>query len=83
MYYVYILKSEKDGQNYIGFTSDLEKRLEWHNVGKNVSTKHRRPFKIIYFQEFSDKKTAMKYESWIKKQKGGIKIKELIRNFTN
>ncbi len=79
-YYTYILKSEKDDRNYIGFTANLKRRLEWHNTGKNISTAHRGPFKIIYFQEFHDKKSAMDHEAWIKKQKGGVKIKELINN---
>jgi len=36
MFYVYILKSEKDGKLYIGYTNDLKRRLEEHNSGKNI-----------------------------------------------
>jgi putative endonuclease len=39
MYYVYVLKSEKDGRLYKGLTSDLEKRLLQHNAGITKSTK--------------------------------------------
>lgn len=80
-YFVYIIKSKKDGKNYIGSTSDVKKRLEWHNVGKNTSTRHRIPFALIYEKEFLDKKSALEYEMLLKKQKGGIKVKELINIF--
>jgi len=32
-YYVYVLKSEVDGQNYVGYTSDLTRRINQHNKG--------------------------------------------------
>ena len=80
-YFVYIIKSEKDFKNYIGFTTNLKVRLEWHNAGKNKSTKYRMPFVLIYFREFDDKYSAMKFKRWLKNQKGGFKVKELIKNF--
>ncbi|MGC9363771.1 MAG: GIY-YIG nuclease family protein, partial [Fidelibacterota bacterium] len=43
MYYVYILQSEKDGGFYIGYTTDLIRRIQQHNAGKTRSLKHRRP----------------------------------------
>ena len=49
-YYVYILKSEKDGNNYVGYTNDLKKRLKLHNAGKVTSTKNRLPLHMIYFE---------------------------------
>ena len=39
MFITYILKSEKTDRYYIGYTSDVEKRLTNHNSGKNKSTK--------------------------------------------
>ena len=80
-YFVYIIKSEKDFKNYIGFTTNLKVRLELHNAGKNKSTKYRMPFVLIYFREFDDKYSAMKFKRWLKNQKGGFKVKELIKNF--
>ena len=83
MYFVYIIRSKKDHKNYIGSTSDFNKRLEWHNAGKNISTKHRAPFELVYLKEFVDKHSAIQYEIWLKKQKGGFKVKELIKWFKN
>jgi predicted GIY-YIG superfamily endonuclease len=42
-YCVYILFSEKDHLLYIGFSANLEKRIETHNSGGNKSTAYRRP----------------------------------------
>jgi len=40
-YFTYILKSQKDGNNYAGYTKDLNLRFEQHQNGEVNSTKHR------------------------------------------
>jgi putative endonuclease len=37
-FYVYVLKSEKEGNNYVGFTGELRKRLNEHKKGLVKST---------------------------------------------
>lgn len=65
-YYFYCLKCS-DGTFYGGFTNDLEHRLEMHNSGKGAKyTKTRRPVKMIYHEEFDDKRLALKREYWFK-----------------
>lgn len=54
-YYLYILKS-LDNNNYIGISSNPEKRLIQHNSGKTQSTKSRRPFVLIYKEKFNSRK---------------------------
>ena len=49
-YYTYILKSEKDGKIYTGYTQDLRKRLNQHNKGLSIYTKNRGPFVLIYYE---------------------------------
>ncbi len=49
-YFVYVLRSQKDKQFYIGFTKDIERRLGEHNAGKNTSTAKRRRLKLIYYE---------------------------------
>jgi len=66
MYYVYVLKSLKDGNLYIGQTSHLEKRLEYHNSGRVYSTNKRRPFELVYSQEFQSRGEAIKREKELK-----------------
>ena len=66
MFYVYILKSEKDGELYYGFTSDLKARVKEHDNGKVKATKYRIPLKLIYYEAYIDQKTAELREKQIK-----------------
>jgi putative endonuclease len=50
MYYVYVLRSGKDGWFYTGCTADLKKRLAEHNNGKGRSTSYRVPFELVYYE---------------------------------
>lgn len=80
MYYVYILLSEKDNKFYIGFTSDLKRRLNEHNEGRTPSTKSRRPFKLIYYEAHLSKKDAERRESYFKTTKGKATLKQMLRD---
>lgn len=77
-YFVYVLQSLKDKGFYIGITTNPTRRLKYHNLGTNRSTKTRVPFKLVYYEEFSDKRAALKREKQIKSYKGGNAFKRLI-----
>ena len=77
-HFVYILQSFRDQRYYIGSTSDLEKRLLYHNSGRQRSTRSRIPFKLIYNESFFTKSEALKRERYIKSLKGGEAFKRLI-----
>ncbi|MCK9187285.1 MAG: GIY-YIG nuclease family protein [Candidatus Colwellbacteria bacterium] len=66
MFYVYVLKSQKDGFLYTGYTKDLRKRFAEHNTGKTKSIKHRIPFKLVYYEAYLDKTDARKRELELK-----------------
>jgi putative endonuclease len=71
MYYLtYVLKSQKDGKLYTGYTRQLRKRLDEHNLGLNRSTKGRGPFTLIYFEGCLSKDAAMKREQQLKSGHG-------------
>jgi putative endonuclease len=74
MYFVYVLKSDKDNKKYIGFTENLKRRLNEHNNGKVKSTKNRKPLILIYFEEFEIKSDALSREKEIKAKKGKLII---------
>ena len=77
-YFVYVLRSLKDNKHYIGSTSDIKKRLAFHNSGLQRSTRFRIPFELIYYEEFPIKHEAVKRERYIKSLKGGEAFKKLI-----
>ncbi|MCD4769851.1 MAG: GIY-YIG nuclease family protein [Bacteroidales bacterium] len=68
-YFVYILKSKKDSSFYIGYTSNLERRLSEHNEGRSRYTAKKAPWELHYFEEFLSKSEAIKRERFLKKQK--------------
>jgi putative endonuclease len=66
MFYTYVLKSEKDNELYIGFCSDLKKRLREHNKGLVFSTKDRCPLRLVYYEACCDKNKAIEREKSLK-----------------
>jgi predicted GIY-YIG superfamily endonuclease len=81
MSYVYILQSEKDGKFYTGWTKDLKSRIKEHNEGKVLSTKHRRPFKLIYYEFCLNEKDAIRREKYLKTAWGKRYIKSRLKNY--
>ncbi len=65
-YYVYILRSDKDGKLYIGFTNKLSKRLSRHRSGKVFSTSWRLPLELVYYEAYLSESDARKREKFFK-----------------
>ena len=80
-YYVYVLLSEKDNNFYTGYTSNLEKRIMQHNNGEVMSTKHRRPLKLIYFEGCLHQQDATKREKHLKSGFGKRYLNKRLSNF--
>ena len=66
MYYVYVLKSSKDGNLYVGHTNDLARRFKEHNTGKVDCTKLRMPFSLLYYEACNVLEDAVKREKSLK-----------------
>jgi putative endonuclease len=72
MYYVYILKSKRDGKCYFGSTINLKQRFKLHNDGRVFSTRYRRPLKLVYYEAYLSEKDARKREQMLKNYGQGI-----------
>ena len=70
MFYVYILKSGKDGRLYKGMTQNLPLRLKQHNEGHNKSTKGFCPWELVYSEEFETRMEARSRENYFKSGSG-------------
>ena len=66
MFFVYILKSKKDKNLYIGYTSDLRKRFKEHNLGLVKSTKSKMPWYLVYYEAYASRQDAIKREENLK-----------------
>jgi putative endonuclease len=82
-YYVYILYSLKDHKMYIGYTTNLKKRLADHNQGKTKSTSPRRPFKLLFCEAYISKVDAMRREKYFKTTAGKKTIKLMLKESLN
>ena len=65
MYYVYLIISE-DGDKYIGFTSDIKKRIESHNSPVNKGYTRGKKWKVVYYEAYLSKKDALVREKRLK-----------------
>ena len=78
MFWVYVLKSKKDGKQYTGFTVDLDRRLAEHNAGRTESTRRRRPFEVIYSEAYEEREQAKKRERFLKSGQGRKELKRIL-----
>ena len=64
--YVYLLRSLKDKEYYLGYTTDLKRRLDAHNKGAVRATKARRPFELLHYEIHTTKELAKMRERKLK-----------------
>ena len=86
-HYVYMIKSIKYGKakTYVGYTINLKKRLNAHNLGKGAKSTRGRYWKIIFKKRYLNKSSALKMEYFIKnnplirkKIKNGVSFKNIL-----
>ncbi|RDY60892.1 GIY-YIG nuclease family protein [Flagellimonas nanhaiensis] len=70
MFYVYVLYSQKSNRYYVGLTTNIKRRLNEHNNGKNASTKAFLPWKVIYNESFDTRLEARRREKYLKTAAG-------------
>ena len=69
--FVYILRSESDPtRHYVGCTSDVVNRIEWHNSGPEGQTRMNRPWRAVVIIEFPSEATAFRFERYLKSGSG-------------
>ena len=81
MYYVYVIRSLKDGKWYTGFTCNVEHRLREHNSGEDKATKSRVPFELVYIEGCTDNQDALAREKYLKSGVGKKFLKYRLRNY--
>jgi len=82
MYYVYVLRSLKNDRKYVGLTKDLKQRFAEHNSGiGGAYSKKNRPFKLIYYEAYLEKKDAAHAEKFYKTGYGREILKGKLENY--
>jgi len=69
MFYVYLLVTQKKNTliSYVGYTKNLKKRLNLHNISKGAKFTRGRKWKLIYYKRYKSKNIALKEEYKLKK----------------
>ena len=82
MSFVYIVECA-DGSYYTGWTTSLERRVAAHNQGRGGRyTRVRRPVRLVYWEEHSDRRSAQRRELALKRLRRSDKT-ALIADFSH
>lgn len=81
MFYVYVLRSSKNGRFYTGFTSNLRKRLAEHQENLSPYTKNRGPYELIYYEACRNSSDAEAREVYLKSDMGKRYINNRLKRF--
>ncbi len=81
MFYVYILRSASDSGIYIEYSSNLRVRLRQHNAGDRLATAHRSPWKLIYYEAYSEQADALGRERYLKSGAGRRFLQSQLKNY--
>ena len=54
---------------YVGYTNDLKKRIDLHNLGKGAKFTRGRKWTLIYKEKYKSKKEAISREYYIKRNR--------------
>ena len=76
-YYTYVLACN-DGKLYVGYSSNLQKRVAEHKSGKVPATQNRIPIKLVYYEACIDEKKAIEREKYLKTGFGRSFLKKRI-----
>lgn len=80
MFFVYFLRSRRDGSFYVGQTNCIADRLTRHNSGLVKSTKGRVPFDLVYQETYKTRREAMLREKHLKSIAGVKEKKAVLEN---
>lgn len=81
MFYVYVIESLVNQRFYIGYTSDIVKRIKEHNQGLNFSTKIYKPWECIYYEACLEESDAMRRERYLKTTQGNRLLKRRLKDY--
>ena len=73
IYYVYVLRNT-EGRLYIGFSNNLEKRVQQHQKNKGGWTSGRGPWELVYNEQFTSRVEAMRRERRLKRGKANQEL---------
>lgn len=67
-------------QIYVGYTSDLRRRMGEHNRGSNNTTRKHLPIRLIFYEAYCNEKDARRREVYLKTTKGKTTLRIMLKD---
>ena len=84
MYYTYLLECQQDKSWYIGYTSDLRRRIKNHQNGYGCrTTALKKGWKLIYYEAYLNKQDVIGREKFLKSGSGRKYLLKQLKNYFN
>lgn len=85
LYYIYIIENLADLSWYIGFSIDVPRRIDEHNlhIGGEYTGKKQGKWRLIYIEGYASKLDALGREKYLKSGAGRTYIKKQLANYLN
>jgi putative endonuclease len=81
VFYVYVLRSETDSGLYIGYSSNLQRRIVQHERGAALATSYRGPWKLIYYEAYLNQVDALGREKFLKSGSGRSFLNRQLKHY--
>lgn len=82
MFWTYVLENERDKSWYIGYTSDLRRRIAEHQAGIGCQTTSRKEgWRLMYCEGYLDQKDAEGRERYLKSGVGRTYLKKQMTHY--
>ena len=83
VYYVYLIKTKDNflQKSYVGYTNNLNKRIEKHNTNLGAKSTKGYKWELVYKKKFYSKTKALSFEYKLKKDRK--ERSKLINDFKN
>jgi putative endonuclease len=71
LFFVYVLGSrrENDRRTYVGWTTDIERRLQQHNAGLGAKSTRGRQWILLHSERCKTRREAMSREWYVKRDR--------------
>jgi len=81
MFYLCVLHSKRDLGLYIGYSTDLHRRLTERKEGASQATSYRSPWNLIYYEAYVEEADALGRERYLKSGGGRKFLRSQLRNY--
>jgi len=79
MYYLYVLRFDRNKKLYYGFTNNLKRRIKDHKSKHSSFPSRNGRFKLIFYEAYINKRDAKEAERYFKTGHGRKILKEKLK----